>query len=168
MSNRLVAFAIAVLILSNLGFAGIKDIHIEKLPNDPIIRNAYEFVSSAEPLVETWVHEWKFKEPKDQVAASFKEMLKDLRSVADKNQNNAELQLFIGLSAHYAYNVDVENSYDLAMSSFQSAERLLSDDFRPLWFKGEHLCQTVKPAEGMSALLRVEEKYPIKDLPEGF
>jgi hypothetical protein len=170
MKIKFTLVVVASWLLSSSVFAGIQDIHKEKLPDSPIIQNAYDFVASVEPLVRGWVQEWKYEEPKDRIVESFEAMLKDLRELADKEENrrNAELQLFIGLSAHYANNVDVKGSFDIALSSFQSAAKLLPNDYRPLWLIGEHLCQTVKPAEGMSDLLRVEETYPLKDLPEDF
>jgi hypothetical protein len=160
----------AFLLLPGSVFPSIKDIHKENLPKSPIIDQAYEFVDSVEPMVQAWAPEWKYEESKDQIVQSFEAMLGDLRKLAKKEENrgNAELQLFIGLSAHYAYNVDVKDSYEIAVSSFQSAAKLLPKDYRPLWFKGEHLCQTAKPAEGMLNLLQVEKTYPFMDFPEDF
>jgi hypothetical protein len=167
---RSALLVISLMLLSNTTFADIRYIYRDKLPNDPIIDAAYDFVKSVEPLVETWAPEWKYDVPKERIVNSFEEMLKDLREMVDKdtNQNNAELQVFIGLSAHYAYNIDVEDSYDMAMSAFQSAAKLSPNDYRPSWFIGEHLCQSASPAKGMSNLLQVEEKYPVSTLPEGF
>ncbi len=62
-------------------------------------------------------------------------------------------QLFTGLVAHLAYNLDIEEAYDPAMKLLQS---LADEDFRAAWFLGIHQCQSNNAVGGMQQLLRVE------------
>jgi hypothetical protein len=82
--------------------------------------------------------------------------------------SNEELWLLTGLVAHYAYNVDVEGSYELARKSFDAARKLAPDDYRSVWFEAALVCQTPQTKKGMDAFLAIESKLSWEKLPVGF
>jgi hypothetical protein len=81
---------------------------------------------------------------------------------------NEELLLLTGLVAHYAYNVDVDGTYEIAATSFEKAQQLSPNDYRSMWFLGTHQCQTMHTARGMENLLSVESRFAWRDLPTNF
>lgn len=85
-------------------------------------------------MTKEWHDVWRFPTPKEKVALLLEKSLNELRRAAVAEGSNAELWLLSGLVAHYAYNVDVEGSYELAMKSFDVAKKLAPDDYRSSWF----------------------------------
>ena len=82
--------------------------------------------------------------------------------------DNGELQLFTGLVARYAYNVDVDGSYDTAMSRLDQAQKLAPADVRAPWFRAMLLCQTMHPETGAEAFLSLEAGHAWDRLPVAF
>jgi hypothetical protein len=97
------------------------------------------------------------------VASRFLLALHTLENAQKQAPTNKELQLFTGLVAHLAYNLDIEEAYDPAMKFLQAQA---SEGFRAAWFLGIHQCQSNNPVGGMQQLLRVETSSP--SLPSAF
>jgi hypothetical protein len=147
---------IALLWMTTPAIASLKDIHADKLPQDDSVQKAYAEAATVEEYVRGWSDKWQYKIPKDTVVAQLKDSLDKLQKAAVSAPDNSELLLLTGLVAHYAYNVDVQEAYEVGVSSLQKAHKLAPDDYRPEWFLGEHECQAGKIKDGMDLFLSVE------------
>jgi hypothetical protein len=161
--------ALAILLLTSaLAFADLKEIRQDKLPNDPDIQAAYAEVVSIESMVEQWSQTWRYSTPKEEVVARVSSSLSRLRKAAAASPENAELLLLAGLVAHYAYNLDVEDTHSVAVAWLEKAGKLAPDDYRPRWFLGDHKCQAGEITDGMEKFLSVENRSRWDQLPAGF
>jgi len=135
--------------------AAVKNIRRASLPGDPSVQSAYDDVASMENMLQAWSPEWKYSTPKEQVMARVDVGLKGLEKAAERWPENEELQLLLGLVAHYSYNLDVQESYEVAVHSFEKAAKLAPQDYRPRWFLGNHECQSLAIKAGMERFLSV-------------
>ena len=105
-----VPFALVVLLFSsaNTVCADVKDIRMEKLPPDVRGAKAYADVLNVEPMVKQWSDQWHYDVAKTTVAIGLKQALEDLQKAMVSAPTNEELLLLTGLTAHYAYNLDVD------------------------------------------------------------
>jgi hypothetical protein len=165
--RAVLAVTVAVL-FSATGFASLRDIRTDHLPNDPSIMQSYSDVLAVEDMVSAWSNQWNYSTPKEQVVLVMTTALDRLVKAGAASPDNEELQLLTGLVAHYAYNVDVSRAYDIAVNSLDRAHQLAPEDFRPQWFLGNHLCQSTENNKGMEAFLAVEGLMPWGKLPYGF
>jgi hypothetical protein len=141
----------------------ISQIDRSKLPQDGAVQSAYSDLLPIDQFARTYEAKWRFPVPKDQVASRFLLALHTLENAQKQAPTNKELQLFTGLVAHLAYNLDIEEAYDPAMKLLQAQA---SEDVRAAWFLGIHQCQSNNPVGGMQQLLRVETRSP--SLPSAF
>jgi hypothetical protein len=119
-------------------------------------------------MARDWRAKWDFETPKQQVAAVLTSSLHDLQSAAAATPQNEEILLLAGIVAHFAYNVDVDDTDDVAVESFNKAQKLAPTDYRARWFLGIHQCQTRETQAGMEQMLAVEAQTPWKELPLDF
>jgi hypothetical protein len=148
--------------------AGLKDIHLEKLPQDQAILKICSDVSKVEDLVHEWHDQWKFDTPKSKVVDLLKASLTQLQKAASMAPENEELLLLTGLVAGYAYNVDIEGSHDIATDALTKAHKLAPGDYRPEWFLGALQCQTRETVQGMEYFLSVERAVQWDQVSPGF
>jgi hypothetical protein len=148
--------------------ASLKDIHADKLPQDLAVRTALTDAARVEEFVRVWNIEWRYGTPKNEVASTLKASLGELQKALASTPENEELLLLTGLVAHYAYNVDVEGSFDVAVNSLSNAHSLAPEDYRPEWFLGVHRCQSNLAKQGMEELLSIERARPWQQLPPSF
>jgi hypothetical protein len=165
--GKLIALVIALL-TATPALASLEDIQEAKLPQTSVVQQAYNDVLAIEPMVEGWSANWDYPTPKNEVAARLQADLSALQTAALAAPDNEELLLLTGLAAHYAYNVDVESAYDVAVDADEKAARLAPDDYRPGWFLGIHQCEASETVKGMNNLLAVEQKFPWQSLPIDF
>ncbi len=131
----------------------IRQVDRTKLPQDAPVQSAYSDLLPIDQFARTYEAKWRFSVPKDQVASRLLLALQTLENAQKQAPTNKELQLFTGLVAHLAYNLDIEEAYDPAMKLLQAQA---SEDFPAAWFLGIHQCQSNNPVGGMQQLLRVE------------
>lgn len=148
--------------------AQLRQIDTAKLPHDPRVQKAYSNVLPVEPMVHDWRAQWGFPTPKAEVAALLTSSLHDLQSAEAAAPQNEEIFLFAGLVAHFAYNVDADGTYEVAVQDLEKAGKLAPGDYRAGWFLGIHQCQSNEAKAGMERMLAVEEHTPWKDLPMDF
>lgn len=141
-------------------YGQITQIDRSKLPQDSAVQQVYDDLLPIDRFARDYEESWRFPVPKLEVASRLQTGLDTLIGAQKKAPENTELQLFTGLVAHLAYNVDIEKAYDPAMKLL---EPLAGRDFRAAWFLGMQRCQSNDPVGGMRMLLRVEgssEKLP--------
>jgi hypothetical protein len=146
----------------------LKDIHADKLPQDLAVRTALTDTVELEEFVRIWNSEWRYSVPRNEVAARLKASLTELQKALSSNPLNEELLLLTGLVAHYAYNVDVADTFDVALNSLANAQKLAPEDYRPEWFLGVHRCQGNLVKQGMEELLAIEGTQVWQQLPTSF
>ena len=163
-----VTFAIAILLSATPAFASLADIQTAKLPQTAAAQQAYNDAVTLEPMVEQWTSNWNYPTAKQDVVSRLSADLAVLQAAAQSAPDNEEVLLLTGTVAHYAYNVDVASAAQVAVDSFQKAEKLAPADYRPGWFLGTQECQSNAIVDGMNAFLDVEGKFPQQSLPVNF
>jgi hypothetical protein len=154
--------------LTQAACAQLQYIDPAKLPQDLRVQNAYSQTLSVEDITRDWSPNWNYETPKKQVADQLAASLHDLRDVGKNYPENEELLLLTGLVAHFAYNIDVDDTYEVAVRSFEQARKLVASDYRPEWFLAGHRCQSNEVKIGMESMLAIEARTPWKQLPVDF
>ena len=121
-----------------------------------------------EPYSKSWTMKWEYPIPKEDVVARLGKDLGFLTLAMKGHPDNAELALLTGLVARYAYNLDVDGSYDAAMSALGAAEKLAPGDFRAGWFRATLECQTRELKAGAEEFLAIESSHAWDALPAAF
>jgi hypothetical protein len=152
-SSSRVPIQFLVCLLATSALSQIRQIDRTKLPQDGAVQSAYSDLLPIDQFARTYEAKWRFPVPKDQVASRFLLALHTLENAQKQTPTSKELQLFTGLVAHLAYNLDIEEAYDPAMKLLQAQA---NEDFRAAWFLGMLQCQSNDPVGGMRQLLRVE------------
>ncbi|MGO4210906.1 hypothetical protein AB4Y89_11205 [Terriglobus sp. 2YAB30_2] len=119
-------------------------------------------------MVDHWDATWRYTTPRQRVVDQLATALKTVQAAHDRSPDDLELTLLLGVVAHYGYNVDLPQTYELAMSMFGKANTLAPEDIRGRWFEAAHVCQSARPAAGMKAFLEIEQSHPWKSLPVDF
>ena len=155
----------AFLVVSLSCIAQVKDIDATKLPQNPAVQAAYRSAQDLEPYANTWSLNWNYDIPKAQVQDKLADDLGILSKALQSDPSNHELQLLTGLVAHFAYNLNDEAAFKVAVDDLTKAA---SDpiDIRGEWFLGIHQCQALQVVDGMNRLLSLEDKS--KNLPADF
>jgi hypothetical protein len=159
--------ALSLFFIANLPLvplsAQIRQIDTSKLPPDSTVQNAYKDLEPIDQFARTYEATWRFPVPKSEVESRFRINLLALEDAQKRAPLNSELQLFTGLVAHLAYNLDIEEAYEPAMKLLQAQS---ASDYRAAWFLGMHKCQSNDVVGGMKNLLSVEAHTP--SLPRAF
>jgi hypothetical protein len=149
-------------------FAAVSDIDFSKLDGiaqaEELKKNAFEL----EPLAKEWSSEWKHSVPKEQVIDLAKKTMGIIDDVLKDKPNHAEMLIFKGLMAYYAYNLDLREYNDIAEKSFKAAQALVPEDIRPTWFLGKHFTLSARPALGMQTITPIIKKNKPEQLPSRF
>jgi hypothetical protein len=150
------------------GYADIAAIHTAALPQDTAVLAALDDARQMEPYSHSFASQWDFPVTKDEVTSRLGKDLGFLRNASNEHPDNAELLLLTGLVARYAYNLDVEHSYETAMDVLGKAEKIAPDDVRAAWFRSTLQCQTTEPTGGADGFLAIESSHSWEKLPPGF
>lgn len=148
-------FILLSLILSAIANAKVDRINPQKgMPRKELTKIKNE-IAKLEPMVENWTPTWSYNVPKEEIEKKLIAYYQELDSYASRHPDNPELALFKGLVAHYAYNLDLKEYYQLAVNSFQQAAAIDPTDYRVNWYWGAHLVKSNVIKEGMEKLLSV-------------
>lgn len=109
-----------VCLFATSAFSQIRQIDRTKLPQDGAVQSAYSDLLPIDQFARTYEAKWRFPVPKDQVATQFLLALHTLENARKDAPANKELDIFTGLVAHLAYNLDIEEAYDPAMKLLQA------------------------------------------------
>ncbi|HXR39982.1 MAG TPA: hypothetical protein VN776_12840 [Terracidiphilus sp.] len=148
--------------------ADIAAIHADALPQETAILAALDDAKQLEPYSHSWTNDWKYPVSKEDVATRLAKDLGFLSLALKNHPDNAELLLLTGLVARYAYNLDLEGSYDTAISVLGRAQKLVPSDMRAPWFRATLLCQTTQPKAGADEFLSIEGGHVWDQLPVAF
>lgn len=161
-------FASLLLSIASVAHADLAAIHADKLPQETAILAALDDAQQLESYSHSWNAKWQFSISKDEVTTRLGKDLGFLSIALKSHPDNAELLLLTGLVAHYAYNLDVDGSYDTAMRVFGQAQTMVPADVRAPWFRATLLCQTTQPKAGADVFLSIEGNHTWEQLPAAF
>lgn len=162
------ALLLCLVFLAPPAFAGVASIHVSALPQENSVLAAYDDAQRLEPYVSSWTPQWQYPVPRDAVATRLTADLGFLSLAVKTHPDNENLLLLTALIAHYAYNVDVNGSFDTAMKTLAEAESLSPSDLRPAWFRASLVCQSGQPAPGFQQFLAIESAHAWDRLPIAF
>jgi hypothetical protein len=168
MRRKFALLLVPLFALASPALADIAAIHAERLPQETAVLAALDDIRQLEPYVSAWSNDWKFSIPKREVSDRLEKDLGLLATALNSHPDNVELALLTGLSAHYAYNLDVPNSHDKAIAAFETARKLAPSDVRVSWFHANLLCQTLESKPGAEEFLAIESSHPWDQLPVAF
>jgi hypothetical protein len=162
--------ALLLVILPVAAHADIAAIHVNALPQEAKILAALDDAKQLEPYSSSFTEpaRWNYPVKRDEVAARLKKDLSILREAATVHSDNLDLTLLTGLVAHYAYNFDVEGSFDAATDAFARSEKSAPADIRSPWFRADLNCQTAHVQTGSDTFLAIEGSHPWDELPVAF
>ncbi len=161
-------FTFLPLLMTSRCLADMAAIHAERLPQETAVLAAFDDAQQLEPYSHSWSNKWQYPISKEEVATRLGKDLGFLTITLKNHPDNAELLLLTGLVARYAYNLDVEHSYDTAISVLGQAEKLAPADVRATWFHATLLCQTTQPKAGADEFLSIESSLAWEQLPAAF
>jgi hypothetical protein len=106
-----------------------------------------------ETVARDWSPEWRYELPREEAVSLAERALKKIDGLMSANEAPAgELLLLKGLTAHYAYNLDMKEYFEVAVESLQKAREALPADCRPLWYLGNHYSKAADAEKGMPLL----------------
>lgn len=146
--------------------AQLKEIDSAKLPQSPAVQAAFRSAQELELYANTWSPNWRYNIPQAQVQDKLSDDLGILSKALQADPANHELLLLTGLVAHFAYNVNNEAAFDIAVADLTKAANADPSDVRGNWFLGIHQCQSLQVVSGMNRLLEIEARD--KNLPSDF
>lgn len=168
--RKIAVLSIALLLslLTPNAHADVAAIHADRLPQETAVLVAFDDAKELEPYCHSWTNNWQFPIAKDDVATRLGKDLGFLTIALKSHPDNAELLLLAGLVARYAYNLDVEGSYDITLNVLEKAQKLAPSDVRAPWFRATLLCQTMQPKAGADEFLSIEASHAWDQLPIAF
>jgi hypothetical protein len=166
--NRVLLLVCLFSLLSPRLFADIAAIHANALPQETAVLSALDDAKQLEPYSRSWTMNWEYPVTKDEVATRLSKDLGFLMLASKNHPDNAELLLLTGLVARYAYNLDVDGSFDAAMNALNQAQKLAPADFRAGWFRATLECQTTQPKAGGNEFLSIDSSRTWDQLPVEF
>jgi hypothetical protein len=162
--RALICFFITTFISIQSAYGGhLEHINLDRLPQDVYFLNNMAKMKELEPYVEDWVYEWNFKIGKDEVINEIKKLHLEIDRYLENDSSNGELFLYSGLVAHYAYNLDLQEYWELAEANLLKAKELMKNDFRPDWFLGLHYVKSEQAKEGMNLFLNIASERDIEN-----
>ena len=162
------ALLLCLVFLAPRAFAGVAAIHASALPQETFVLAAFDDAQRFEPYASSWTSDWHYPVRREEVATRLTADMGFLSVAVKTHPENEDLLLLAALVAHYAYNVDVNGSFDAAMRILGEAQALFPSDVRPSWFRASLVCQTGDSASGFEQFLSIESSHPWNRLPVGF
>ncbi|HEV2134367.1 MAG TPA: hypothetical protein VGR47_08890 [Terracidiphilus sp.] len=162
------ALIICLVSLAPRAFAAVAAVDVSALPQETYVLAAYDDAQRFEPYVSSWTSDWQYPVSREEVATRLTADMGFLALALKSHPENQDLLLLTALIAHYAYNLDVNGSYDQAMRALNQAQTLSPADVRPLWFRASLVCQTGDSSSGFEQFLSIESAHPWNRLPIGF
>lgn len=150
---------IILLATTSLAHASLSVIHTDKIvgKDTPGLLND---VKMLEEVAANWSPEWNYGLPKENAVSLAKDALRKIDALipSANGASAGELLLLKGLTAHYAYNLDLKEDFDVAVDSLQKARKALPGDCRPLWFLGNHYSKGADPEKGVPLLKQAAQE----------
>jgi hypothetical protein len=148
--------------------ADVAAIDRNKLPQTISILAAYDNLLRIEHCVDRYSEEWPCELDRQKVTDSLFENFGTLQGALRLNPENRELRLLAMLASHYAYNVDIDMSFEGCKEDYQPLAGAADSDVRPRWFHADFEGQANEIEKGMNDFLAIENTIPASQLPARF
>lgn len=100
-----------------------------------------EFLTKNEPIYSEFYTKWPFKDiPKDEVISTLKFIY---NLFLDKKVIDSEVELLLGEIAHYLYNLDELDFFEISVKHYIRAIDLAPSDYKAYWFLAHHYAQSL-------------------------
>jgi hypothetical protein len=147
-----------LLVLTSLNAsANIFYIRIEKIPGFEKYGPQFEFLGNNVKYFNHWTPSWNYKANKDSLVAGLKRCY---TTFAKLDSGNVELELLLGDISHYLYNLNQESYAQTAIGHYNKSIELAPDDFRPLWFLGNHYTLANIQDKSVDLFFKAQSKLP--------
>jgi len=131
-SVKIIVFS---LILTVKTMANVHYIDISKISAEMKHHIAFEFIVDNLNYYDHWTPEWKYDKSKESLIPQLRSYFHTFEELTPKN---VETYLLLGSIAHYLYNMEVREFFDVAVRNYGEANKSAPKDFRAFWFLGYH------------------------------
>lgn len=150
---------ILLLAAASAAQASLAEIRMDRIPGQETAQ-LLDDVRVLEEVAENWSPEWRYGLPKEEAVSQAKRALAKIDELlaTTKGAPAGELLLLKGLTAHYAYNLDLQDKFSVAVDALGEARKALPADCRPLWFLGNHYAKGADAGKGMPLLKQAAQE----------
>lgn len=159
MNMRKAIFLLIGMLIAVNTFSNVNYIEISKISNDGRLVNAFNYIKDNQQYFNHWTNEWNYDKSKNELIKNLRESYVMFSSVSTKNE---ELFKLLGDIAHYLYNLDESDYYQLAVNNYNSAIAINPNDYRTYWFLGFHYVLSSVPTLGIDNFLKAQKLLPAK------
>ncbi len=156
--RKAIFLLIGMLIAVN-AFSNVNYIEISKISNEDRLVNAFNYIKDNHQYFAYWTNEWKYDKSQKELIKNLRESYTMFSSVATKNE---ELFILLGDIAHYLYNLNESDYYQLAVNNYNSAIAINPNDYRTYWFLGFHYVLSSVPTLGIDNFIKAQQLLPAK------
>jgi len=159
MNMRKAIFLLIGMLIAVNAFSNVNYIEISKISNEGRLVNAFNYIKVNQQYFNHWTNEWNYDKSQKELIKNLRESYAMFSSVATKNE---ELFMLLGDIAHYLYNLNESDYYQLAVNNYNSAIAINPDDYRTYWFLGFHYVLSNAPTLGIDNFLKAQQLLPAK------
>jgi tetratricopeptide (TPR) repeat protein len=137
--------------------ANINYIEIHRIPGFEQYVDRFSFLISNQRYYNHWQPEWKFEVSKESLVDELEASFQTFISLPD---SNTEVCLLLGDIAHYLYNLDEHSFHQQAVHYYLRAAEQSPDDYRAIWFLGNHYALSGELASSIELYKRSHKQLP--------
>ena len=156
--RKAIILLIGALISVN-AFSNVNYIEISKISNESKFVTAFNYIKDNQQYFDHWTNEWSYDKSQKELIKNLRDNYAMFSSVAIKNE---ELFMLLGDIAHYLYNLNDSDYYQLAVDNYNSAIEINPNDYRAYWFLGYHYVLSNVPTLGIDNFLKAQQLLPAK------
>ena len=155
---------VLTLITSTSSFGNINYIRFEKIPEFHEYDAQINFLKQNLQYFDHWQPEWTYDISKKSLVQGLVDGYDKIAAVDD---NNLERVLLLADIAHYLYNLEEEEYFEISESLYKRAIKLAPNDYRGYWFIAQHYSLANVIDNAILYYLEAEKLLPI-DAPVEF
>jgi hypothetical protein len=159
MKARKAIILLVGILLSVNTFSNVNYIEISKISNESKFVNAFNYIKDNQQYFDHWTNEWNYDKSPKELIKNLRESYAMFSSVPTKDE---ELFMLLGDIAHYLYNLNESDYYQLAVNNYNSAIAINPNDYRAYWFLGFHYVLSNVPTLGIDNFLKAQQLLPAK------
>ena len=156
---RVTAVLFFLTLAAKSALANVNQIDITKISSDGKLVSAFDFIKTNQEYYDHWTPQWTYDKPKEELINQLRGFYKNFIALSKKE---SEVYLLLGDIAHYLYNMDDRDYFDLAVDNYEAAAKSNPNEYRAYWFLGYHYVASNLPGKGIANLLKAEQLLPAK------
>jgi tetratricopeptide (TPR) repeat protein len=156
--RKAIILLVGILISVNT-FSNVNYIEISKISNESKFVTAFNYIKDNQQYFDHWTNEWSYDKSQKELVKNLRDNYAMFSSVETKNE---ELFMLLGDIAHYLYNLNESDYYQLAVNNYNSAIAINPNDYRAYWFLGYHYVLSNVPTLGIDNFLKAQQLLPTK------